>query len=70
MSSLFGSKLDRFLLGRIEEINVDGFFSSAIILFKFRTLKLIQLLFPVVHIKMIDVQVVKFPGKLTKIQFS
>lgn len=30
------------------------------------TLKLIQLLFLVVHIKMIDVQVVKFPGKLTK----
>lgn len=48
---------------------MGGFFSSAVA-FKYMTLKLIQLLFLVVHIKMIDVQVVKFPGKLTRIQFS
>lgn len=50
--------------------SVGGFFSSAVVSFKYMTLKLIQLLFLVVHIKMINVQVVKFPGKLTRIHFS
>lgn len=49
---------------------MGGFFSSAVVAFKYMTLKLIQLLFLVVGIKMTDVQVVKFPGKLTRIQFS
>lgn len=70
VSSLFGSKQIGFSQAEFEEISVGGFFSSAVVSFKYMTLKLIQLLFLVVHIKMINVQVVKFPGKLTRIHFS
>lgn len=38
--------------------------------FKYMNLKLNQLLLPVVNIKMMDFQVVKFSGKLTRIQLN